>query len=75
MQQMKMGIIPTNTLKKEKKDPIAIGWKEITKTKLNFDVEQCLRCKTGKMIRISCFDAHAPPLHYMELIKKQSDKK
>jgi hypothetical protein len=70
MQQMKMGIIATSTQKRDK-----ISWKEITKTKLNFDVEQCPCCKAGKMIRISCFDAHAPPLHYMELIKKQSDKK
>ena len=70
---MKMGIILSNTLRQEKKD-----WKEITKTKLNFDVEQCPRCKTGKMIRISCFDAHAPPLHYIEQIKqmkKQLNKK
>jgi hypothetical protein len=66
MQQMKMGIIAIRTQKGEK-----TSWKEITKTKLNFDVEQCPKCKTGTMIRISSFDAHAPPLNHIEQIKKQ----
>ena len=35
--------------------------KEITKTKLNFDVEVCPCCKTGRMIRVHSFQAHAPP--------------
>lgn len=55
IQQMKMGVI---VLPKIKRD-----WKVITKTKLHFDVEACPRCTTGKMIRISSFQAHAPPLH------------
>jgi Zn finger protein HypA/HybF involved in hydrogenase expression len=77
MQQMKMGIVSANTQRQEK-----ISWQEIAKTKLGFDVEKCPKCgspslggKTGKMIRISCFDAHAPPLYYIELIKKQESKK
>lgn len=53
MQQMKMGI---SIVKKEKQD-----WKEITKTRLGFDVEACPCCKTGKMIRVMSFDANAPP--------------
>lgn len=54
MQQMKFGILIP---KKEK-----IEWKEITKTKLGFDVDACPFCKSGRMIRISSFAAHAPPL-------------
>ncbi len=37
------------------------NWKEITKSKLNFDVDACPCCKTGKMIRVLSFDANAPP--------------
>ena len=54
MQQMKMGV---PFIKKEKQD-----WKEITKTRLGFDVEACPCCKKGRMIRVKSFDAHAPPL-------------
>ena len=54
MQQMKMGVL---IVKIEKQD-----WKEITKTKLGFDVEACPCCKTGRMIRVMSFDANAPPL-------------
>ena len=54
MQQMKMGVL---IVKKEKQD-----WKEITKTRLGFDVEACPCCKTGRMIRVMSFDANAPPL-------------
>lgn len=54
MQQMKMGVL---IVKKEKQD-----WKEITKTRLGFDVETCPCCKTGRMIRVMSFDANAPPL-------------
>lgn len=53
IQQMKMGIIIRPKVKRD--------WKEITKTKLHFDVEACPCCKTGKMIRIATFQAHAPP--------------
>lgn len=70
MQQMKMGIMVIEKEKREKKD-----WKELTKTKLGFDVEQCPCCKTGKMVRIISFDAHAPPLHFMKQQQKQSNIK
>jgi len=62
MLQLKMGIIP---IKKEK-----TTWKEITRTKLNFDVDACPCCKTGKMIRILSFEANAPPLELMAVFKK-----
>lgn len=58
MQQMKMGIL---SIKKDKQNQAAIGWKEITKIRLGFDVDACPRCKKGKMIRVMSFDANAPP--------------
>ena len=68
IQQMKLGIIiESRSSAKEKKD-----WKEIAKTKLNFDVDRCPCCKTGKMIRIMSFDANAPPIIITE--KKVSKK-
>jgi len=57
MQQMQMGVIIQNTA--------TLNWKEITKTKLNFDIEACPCCKTGKMIRILSFEANAPPILYL----------
>ena len=54
LQQIKMGVIIE---KKEKSD-----WKAITKSILGFDVDACPCCKTGRMIRIMSFDAHAPPI-------------
>jgi hypothetical protein len=71
MQQMKMGVIVIEKEKQGKTEKK--GWKELSKEKLGFDVEKCPCCKTGKMVRILSFDAHAPPLHYMELIKMQSE--
>ena len=62
--QLKMGVLP---IKKEK-----TPWKEITMTKLNFDVDTCPCCKTGRMLRILSFDANAPPI---ELIKKLNIRK
>jgi hypothetical protein len=50
-------------------------WKEIAKTKLNFDADKCPCCKTGTMIRIQSFDANAPPLKLIALLKKQATKK
>jgi len=35
---------------------------EISKTKLNFDVDKCPCCKTGTLIRVMSFDANAPPV-------------
>jgi hypothetical protein len=48
------------------------SWQEITSSKLNFDVDACPCCKTGKMIRVLCFEANAPPIYFIEQIKKQS---
>jgi hypothetical protein len=70
IQQMKMGVMVMAKETQPQKD-----WKEITKTKLNFDVDKCPCCKTGKMIRIASFDAHAPPWHLTEQMKKQSNNK
>lgn len=55
LQQMSMGIQikPTN--------PKKLSFKEIAKEQLNFDVEQCPCCKTGKMILLYQFAANAPP--------------
>lgn len=52
LQQMKMGIV------REKKKKI--NWKEIAKTKLNFDSEVC-PCCSGKMKTVLTFLANAPP--------------
>ncbi len=62
--QFSLGII---TAKQEKST-----WKEITKTKLNFDADKCPCCKTGTMIRIQSFDANAPPLKFIAQHKKQA---
>ena len=53
MHQMQMGVLIQNLE--------TATWKEITKTKLNFDVDACPCCKTGRLIRIHSFDANAPP--------------
>jgi hypothetical protein len=63
MLQLKMGII---SIKKE-----TTTWKEITKTKLDFDVDACPCCKTGKMIRIMSFDANAPPMSFIKQFTAQ----
>ena len=66
MLQLKMGII---AVKQEK-----ATWKEITKAKLNFDVDACPSYKTGRMIRIISFDAHAPP-QFLNAIEHQQKMK
>ena len=48
------------------------SWKEITKEKLNFDVDACPCCKTGKMIRVMSFDANAPPV-FIKLLEHQNN--
>jgi hypothetical protein len=48
-------------VKKDKQKPIAIGWKEIARQKLNFDADACPCCQTGRMIRIMSFDTNPPP--------------
>ena len=60
--QMMVGII---VAKQPKAD-----WKEICKAKLNFDVDACPCCKTGKMIRILSFEANAPPFELLNKLKK-----
>lgn len=50
------------------------SWKEITKEKLNFDVDACPCCKTGKMIRVMSFDANAPPV-FIKLLEHQNKMK
>lgn len=63
MQQMQMGAVPLQKIKKD--------WKNITKEKLHFDVEECPCCKTGKMIMLLSFDANAPPAWWMTKWKTQ----
>ena len=53
MHQFKTGIITPK---------IKHDYKNITKEKLNFDIEKCPCCKTGKMIRVMTFNANAPPI-------------
>ncbi len=67
MLQMKMGII---AVKQDAKPT----WKEITMAKLKFDVDACPCCKTGRMIRIMSFDAHAPPAEVLRKIECQKLK-
>jgi Putative transposase/Transposase zinc-binding domain len=64
MQQMQMGIIPQ--CKKES------DWKIIAKEKLNFDVEQCPSCKTGRMVTLLSFDANGPPLQILKKCKEST---
>lgn len=54
MQQMQMGVLIQNIKR--------ANWKEVCKTNLNFDVDKCPCCKTGTLIRIMSFSAHAPPV-------------
>jgi hypothetical protein len=67
--QMRMGV---PFVKKEKQT-----WKEIARQKLNFDVDACPCCKTGKMIRIMSFDANPPPqiLTLLQKILNNKNKK
>ena len=53
-QQMQMGVLIRNIQRS--------NWKEISKTKLNFDVDKCPCCKTGTLVRIMSFSANAPPI-------------
>ena len=54
IQQMQMGVMIQNIQR--------ANWKEVCKTKLNFDVDKCPCCKTGTLIRILSFSANAPPV-------------
>lgn len=53
LQQMKLGVVIQNQEIQ--------NWKALAKAKLNYDVDACPGCKTGRMIRIQTFDANAPP--------------
>ncbi len=53
MHQMRIGVLIQNREKQ--------NWKAISKEKLNYDVDACPCCKTGRMIRLQTFDANAPP--------------
>ena len=66
-QQLQMGSVP---LPQKQKD-----WKTIAKEKLDFDVEVCPCCKTGRMITLLSFDAHGPPLSLLEKVNKQQSSK
>ena len=70
--QQNMGLTKQKSNEKAEKSP----WKEIAKEKLNFDVEKCPCCKTGKMITIFCFDANAPPatLNFINQLMKRQNK-
>ena len=54
MEQLKQGTLPLSNSEK----PTYI---EIAKEQLGIDLEQCPHCKTGRMITILQFPAHAPP--------------
>ena len=43
-------------------------WKDLARTKLNFDPDQCPCCKTGKMIRTMSYAANPPP-HALVLLE------
>lgn len=53
MQQMKMGV---SIVKKEK-----IPWQLLVMQAMNFDVFACPCCKSGRMVTVKSFNAHAPP--------------
>lgn len=61
IEQMKNGKIPEPKVK--------IDYKEISRTQLGFDVDQCPCCKTGRMITILNFAANAPPIKLNDLRK------
>lgn len=61
--QLQMGVLPKATKK--------LDWKQLTKEKLGFDVDQCPCCKTGKMIRLLSFEANAPPTELMQTARQQ----
>lgn len=57
IEQMKQGITTwCNTTK------FKIDFKEITKKKLGYDLDQCPCCKSGRMLTILNFGANAPPV-------------
>lgn len=66
IRQMQMGVLP-----KTPKD-----LKQISIEVLKYDPQQCPCCKTGKMIRLMHFEAHAPPsAEIMSALRKQLKNK
>ncbi|MGV3530214.1 MAG: IS91 family transposase [Flavisolibacter sp.] len=63
MQQIEMGVMAAPPKNKD--------WQTIAKEKLDFDVEQCPCCKTGKMITLLSFAAHGPPPWALKVIEQQ----
>ena len=63
MQQTEMGVTPARPKNKD--------WQTIAREKLDFDVEQCPCCKTGKMITLLSFAAHGPPQWALKVIEQQ----
>lgn len=61
--QFSLGIIQPKIVKQD--------WKEITKEKLNYNVDVCPCCKTGMMIRVMSFDANAPPTYFIKQLAQQ----
>lgn len=53
MQQMKMGISIVPKIK--------MDWKQVAREAMNFDVDACPCCLSGRMHTIRFFAAHAPP--------------
>lgn len=60
--QISMGIPPSPVNKKKNRK----SWKEICKTHLSYDPDQCPHCKSGKMIMVERFSPQrGPPLHFL----------
>lgn len=60
--QISMGVPPSPVNKKKDRKP----WKEICKTHLNYDPDQCPHCKTGAMVLVERFaPERGPPLHFL----------
>jgi hypothetical protein len=64
LQQMVMGINIRCTNAKK------LSFKQIAKEQLNFDIEQCPCCKTGKMIIVQQFGANTPPIAIIDRRKE-----
>jgi glycosyltransferase involved in cell wall biosynthesis len=61
--QISMGIPPSPVNKKKNRKP----WKEICKTHLSYDPDQCPYCRSGKMVMVERFTPQrGPPLHFLK---------
>lgn len=59
VEQLKQGTLPSESAEQP-------TYKEIAKEQLGIDLEQCPCCKTGRMIIIYQFPAHAPPVNIID---------